>query len=322
MSELLVPPLEYLPFDAERPGSGWRLLPAARIDLHCHSTFSKERSRYLRGLVYRPLMEPQELYDLAKARGMSFVTITDHDSIEGCLALLDRHGDLPDFIIGEEVSAAFPQDGTVVHVNVYDHDEAQHREIQRLRGNIYELVDYLRHIDKLFVLNHLTWTARNRVLAVWQIEALLELFDVLEGLNGTRSYSHNVFAWQVARGRGKVLVAGSDSHTRRVGTTYTITTGSDRTEVLANIRAGRAAPAGAFGTAEQMREDVRLVLQKNMERRLAEASRYWERWACRVVRGLGKLVYPAVCFGYELRQMMLVRGFARTFAELGVAAGG
>jgi|GEM_PF-1201749 len=321
MSELLVPPLEYLPRDAEHPESGWQPLPASRIDLHCHSTFSNEHSRWPPGFVYHPLIEPQELYYLAKARGMTFVTITDHDTIDGCLALLDRRGDLPDFIVGEEVSAAFPQDGTAVHVNVYDHNEVQHREIQRLRGNIYELVDYLRRVDKLFVLNHMTWTARHRVLSAWQIEALLDLFDVLEGLDGTRSYSHNVFAWQVARERNKVLVGGSDSHTRRVGTTYTITSGSTRAEVLANIRAGRAAPAGAFGTAEQMREDVWLVLQKDIERRLAEATRCWERWACHVARRLGKLVCPAVCFAYELRQTTLVRDLGRTFAALGASAG-
>ena len=33
---------------------------------------------------------PEEVYELAKRRGMDFVTITDHDTIDGCLEIADR----------------------------------------------------------------------------------------------------------------------------------------------------------------------------------------------------------------------------------------
>ncbi len=288
-----------------------RRLAGTRIDLHCHTTFSDETLSFLPGLVYHPLLEPQEVYDLAKSRGMDFVTITDHDTIDGCKALLDRRGDLPDFIVGEEVSVAFPEDGTIVHVNVFDHDEAQHAELQRLRGNIYDTCDYLRKIDKLFVLNHLTWTEQHRVLKTWQIEAMLEHFPVFEGLNGTRSYAHNAFAWYATQGRNKVLVGGSDSHTNRVGTSYTLTAGATRRDVLANIRAGQAAACGEFGTPEKLREDVWLVLSRNVERRLAEAQSRWDRFVCRAIRSFGQAVYPLVCLGYHTKQNMLIRDFVR-----------
>ena len=39
---------------------------------------------------------------------MDLVTITDHDSIDGCLEFLSAHPDAPDFIIGEEVSCRLP----------------------------------------------------------------------------------------------------------------------------------------------------------------------------------------------------------------------
>lgn len=285
--------------------------PGVRIDLHCHSTFSDETLQFLPGLVYHPLLEPEQVYDVAKSRGMDFVTLTDHDTIDGCKALLDRRGALPDFIIGEEVTVAFPEDGTIVHVNVFDHNEEQHRELQRLRGNLYDVCGYLRQIDKLFVLNHLTWTEQHRVLTTRQIERMLELFPVFEGLNGARSYAHNAFAWYATQGRNKVLVAGSDSHTNRMGTTYTLTAGTTRAELIANIRAGRTAICGAFGTAEKLREDVWLVLSKNVERRLLEAHSRWERYMCRAVRGFGRAVYPLVCFGYHSKQNMLIRDFVR-----------
>jgi len=319
MNGLLDPTLEFIPAeDAGEPaGRPWVRRPGARIDLHCHSSFSDERIRYLPGLPFNPLLEPEGVYDLAKRRGMDFVTLTDHDTIDGCKALLDRRGPLPDFIFGEEVSVAFPEDGTVVHVNVYHIDESQHRELQRLRGSVYALTDYLRSIDKLFVLNHLTWTRQHRALCKRQIEAMLERFDVFEGLNGTRSYAHNAFVWAATRGRGKVLVAGSDSHTNRVGTTYTLSRGSTAGELLRNIRAGLAQPCGAFGTPEKLREDVWLVLSRNIERRLLAASSAWERIACRVVQRVGRAFYPLACRGYQSRQNELIREFEQALLACG-----
>lgn len=309
MNELLAPILEYARrYEAGRP-TGWDRVGGARIDLHCHSTFSDETLQFLPGLVYHPLLTPREVYELAKSRGMDFVTITDHDTIDGCKALLDECGELPDFIVGEEVSVEFPDDATVVHVNVYDHTEAQHREMQRLRRNIHEFVAYVRSIDKLFVLNHLTWTEQHRVLSSHQLETMLELFPVFEGMNGTRSYPHNAFAWFATRDRGKVLVAGSDSHTHRVGTTYTLSEGRTRAELIQNIRAGHAAMCGAFGTPEKLREDVWIIIQKNVERRLAQAGSVWEKAITRAVGRFGKTVYPLVCFGYHKRQNLLIRGF-------------
>jgi len=70
---------------------------------------------------------------------MDLVTITDHDSIDGCLDLLNRLGDLPDFVMGEEVSAYLPQFQHTIHLGVYGHSEAQHREIQSLRANGEEI---------------------------------------------------------------------------------------------------------------------------------------------------------------------------------------
>lgn len=289
----------------------WEHRPGVRIDLHCHSTFSDETLKWLPGLLYHPLSEPEDVYDLAKRRGMDFVTITDHDTIDGCKALLDRRGPLPDFVFGEEITTRFPEDGTIVHVNVFDHDEAQHREIQRIRDNIYDLVDYLRSIDKLFQINHLTWNEQHRVLSPAQLEALLDLFDVFEGLNGARSYAHNAFAWHATRGRQKVLTGGSDSHTHRVGTTYTLTEGTTAQQAIANIRAGQAAACGAFGTPEKLREDVWTVLQKNVERRMSEATSRWDRMVCRTIRRVGKTVHPLVCLGYHKHQETLIRGFVR-----------
>ncbi len=286
-----------------------------RVDLHCHSSFSDETLSFLPGVLFHPLLTPGAVYDLAKSRGMDYVTITDHDTIDGCKALLDERGDLPDFIIGEEVSVQFPQDGTIIHVNVFDHDEDQHRELQRLRGNIYEIVDYLRSIDKLFVLNHMTWTMQHRVLKGWQIEAMLGLFPVFEGINGTRSYAHNAFTWYATRDHDKVLVAGSDSHTNRVGSTYTRTVGTSRAEVLASIRSGQTAMVGEWGTPQKLHEDVWMIIQQEVDRRVSEAETWGRRLYYTAARRLARAIGPLACVGYHRRQDSLIRGFDGALAS-------
>jgi predicted metal-dependent phosphoesterase TrpH len=308
MDDLLAPVLEYQPRQDAAGRTRWSRRDAKRIDLHCHSTFSDERLRWVpRWMTFRPLLEPEELYDLAKQRGMDFVTITDHDTIDGCKALLDRRGELPDFMIGEEVTAAFPEDGTVIHVNVFDIDERQHDEIQRRRDDVYALVDYVAKAGRLFVLNHMTWTGQHRPLNARQVEVMLDLFPIFEVLNGTRSYAHNAFTWRATQGRGKVLVAGSDSHTNRVGTTYTLSAGETVAELTESILAGKAVACGAFGTPEQLRDDVWLTLQRNVQRHYVEATSAWKRATCHLVKGLGRLAYPFICLGYHARQNLLIR---------------
>src|SRR3990172_60481 len=74
-----------------------------KADLHVHS-YHSGYSTSLRLFRSRDsYSDPEEIYRLAKARGMDLVTITDHDSIDGCLELLDRHPDREDFIVGEEI---------------------------------------------------------------------------------------------------------------------------------------------------------------------------------------------------------------------------
>jgi hypothetical protein len=205
-------------------------------------------------------------------------------------------------------------------VNVFDIDESQHREVQRVRENLYDFVGYVRSIDKLYVINHLTWTSQHRVLKGWQLEAILEHFDVFEGLNGTRSFSHNAFAWHATRGLGKVLVGGSDSHTNRVGTTYTLTQGRTRDELIAGIRGGAADPCGGFGTPEKLGEDVWLILQKEVERRRLAATSKWQRFACRAVRTFGRATYPLVCRVYHAKQNTLIDEFFEALPPAAVPA--
>jgi predicted metal-dependent phosphoesterase TrpH len=191
-----------------------------RADLHLHTRFSEWK--HLR--IIKPsdsYNEPFDVYRRCKEIGMDFVAITDHDTINGALDLLAKHPELePEIIVGEEVETWFPDTGQWVHVNVFDIDEATHRDLQRLSRNIYELVAYLRARGLFHVLNHPFQSYRLQRSALGYVSEILALFDHFEVGNGTLSSRHNkavaeMLEYAAALYTLKHGVGGSDAHNLR-----------------------------------------------------------------------------------------------------------
>jgi hypothetical protein len=132
---------------------------------------------------------PEDVYRTAKARGMDLVTLTDHDSIEGCLELLDRHPD-GDVFVSEEVSCRLPSGDIEVHLGVYGTSEALHAAIQPIRGNVFEVCAALREAGVFFSLNHLLHFYRGQI-ALDEYLRLLDEVPALETRNGTMLREHN-----------------------------------------------------------------------------------------------------------------------------------
>ena len=85
--------------------------------MHCHSTASQHSRLGVQRALGLPecATPPEEVYELAKRRGMDFVTITDHDTIDGVLEIADR----PDVFVSEELTAHFRGEPQAVHVLCY-----------------------------------------------------------------------------------------------------------------------------------------------------------------------------------------------------------
>jgi hypothetical protein len=115
----------------------------ARVDFHLHSYASNVTNYYAANAYSIPesYSDPFVLYDMLKARGMSLVTLTDHNSIDGVKMLLDAGK--TDVFISSELTCRFPEDGCHIHVTVANVTEKQFLEANRLRHNIYELIAYL-----------------------------------------------------------------------------------------------------------------------------------------------------------------------------------
>lgn len=114
-----------------------------RADLHCHSNFSDGD------------LSPQELLHLAKKNGLSAISITDHDTIEGyneeLFALANKLG--IELLTGVEISSSFQ--GETVHILGYGFDINS-----SLLRNFLEEVQKRRHARNLAILSRL---AKNKI---------------------------------------------------------------------------------------------------------------------------------------------------------------
>jgi len=103
------------------------------VDLHVHSQYSEPSADWFmqHSGISESYSDPSFIYEKAKEAGMSLVTITDHNSIDGCLELKERYGN--DVLMGVETTASFPEDKCKIHLLIYGLSETDFVEIQRLR---------------------------------------------------------------------------------------------------------------------------------------------------------------------------------------------
>ena len=246
-----------------------------RADLHVH-TYHSGLNGNLPFLKSRDCYSsPEAVYRTARARGMDLVAITDHDSIDGCLELLDRDPHLPDLIVGEEITCWWPGVPLEVHIAAYGMDEALHRDVQRLRGDVHEVVACLRERNVPAVFNHPFHFFRDQI-PLEEYLALLGTVDGVEVRNGAMLAVHNELAERLADGSatrwscaGRVgrlaAVGGSDAHTlRRVGRTWTAAPAATRDEFLACLRDGNTLAGGDHGSSLDLATDIYAVI-----------GRYW-----------------------------------------------
>src|ERR1700686_1297516 len=236
-----------------------------RADLHCHSRFSV--FKYFRRANTRDCYNaPEDVYRIAKERGMSFVTLTDHDSIDGALYLLNKHPDLKDFVIGEEVETYFPETGQRIHVGVWGLNAPQHREIQNGRAHIGDVFPYMKSQGAPFGVNHLFQNYRMKNVGTRYIAELIEMFDVFEVLNGAMASFHNKMVQQLVamvqgHGRHVSMVGGSDAHTlKHVAKVHTVSKGETWREFLENVRAGNSFAWGAEMRFRELVADIYLTI--------------------------------------------------------------
>lgn len=156
----------------------------SKADLHVHSKYSDRPSQWFLRRIGAPesFLEPDEIFRACRSAGMDFVTITDHNTIQGSLDIAH----LPGTFISSELTTYFPENGCKLHVVVSGITERQFEEMQLLRENVYELQGYMVENRIVHSVAHPLYQINNR-LTVELFEKMILLFSRFEGINGSRN---------------------------------------------------------------------------------------------------------------------------------------
>ena len=224
-----------------------------RCDLHVHSTGSGMcNTPGLTRLCKESYNEPADVYARCKQLGMSVVTITDHDSIDGA-EVLRKHND---FFLSEEVTVTMPS-CTQMHLGVYGISERDHIEIQRRRTDFIALLMYLTERKLFFSVNHV-FSGLTGARAAEDFDWFASYVPAFEVRNGQMRMESNLCAERLARKLQKIGIAGSDSHTLSgVALTYTEVPGACTVaEFFAGLRAHRGIVHGEHGGYSKLTADI------------------------------------------------------------------
>ena len=248
----------------------------SKIDLHLHTAHSKRSSEWLfrRLGVPASMSQPRKLYEKLQRAGMDFVTFTDYNSIDACLEIAD----LKNVFLSEQVSALFPEDGCHIPLLVWNITEAQHRTIQELKENIYELQRYL----SINSIAHGVAAPLIGLIDQLQTHHLMKLallFQHVEGINGRYgAFLHEVTQFlfslnpndieRFANITGispthpepwkKYFFGGSDDHgSRMMGATYTeVQNASTIERFFHQFRLGHLQKQGRSGSPSSLALDT------------------------------------------------------------------
>jgi glycosyltransferase involved in cell wall biosynthesis len=222
-----------------------------------------------------------DAYAIAKRRGMDLVTLADHDTIDGALELCSRHPG--DTFVSVEISARFPEDGCIVHVIAIAVTEDHHRELQRLRRNVYEVAAYLEHAGIAHFWCHPLSQVNGRLRGD-HIERCFLMFRAIELRNGTRDVAHERRLLEIInrltpaiagdwaadhpqvpfinRAARWACVAGSDDHgSLAIARAHTRFAGAATVEhLITALQAGTTEPCGESGTGTTLAHNCYGVL--------------------------------------------------------------
>ncbi|HEY5192723.1 MAG TPA: glycosyltransferase [Solirubrobacteraceae bacterium] len=219
-----------------------------RVDMHCHSTASQVSKLGVQRALGLPecATPPEEVHELAKRRGMDFVTITDHDTIDGVLTIADR----PDVFVSEELTAHFRGEPQAVHVLCYGITPEDHEWLQANSHDVELCAMYLYDQDIACALAH-PYYAVGAPLTARHRRRLAELFEIWETRNGARARELNRPAAMYVATLDGTGIGGSDDHAGiDIGRTWTEAPSAvTPQEFLEHMRTGRVTARGKQGSA-------------------------------------------------------------------------
>ena len=282
----------------------------SKCDLHIHSRYSARSEEWLFRRFDFPdsYSDPRELHRQLLERGMDYVTITDHDTIEGCLQIMD----LPHSFISEQVTTYFLQDPCKIDILVWGISEEQHGDIEGVRENILELQRYLQTAQIAHAVAHPLYSINGKLTAS-HLERLILLFKHFEAVNGLRDTLLSELAQNLLGSLTpekidmfanrhnlapthpepwiKIFTGGSDDHGGQfIASAYTETPpAKSPKKFLANIRSGACTARGGGGTplaiSHSFYNTVACYIQDRFHEKLGPSATLLEQMFSRFMEG-------------------------------------
>ena len=153
------------------------------VDFHTHTYHS-----------YDSMMRPEKILQLAKARGLNGIVISDHDTIKGGVecAALNKDANFKVYVSSEVKTSV----GDITGINLKEEITAT---------NFSEVVQQIKNQGGLVLLVH---PYHHHKLD----EINFDVIDLVEGYNGREFPSNNAKAVELAKKYSKPIIAGSDAH--------------------------------------------------------------------------------------------------------------
>jgi len=166
-----------------------------RVDPHLHSRASTRTGNWFLQSAGLPesYTEPGDAHRTVTRRGMGRVTPTHHDTIGDAREISHQ----PDAFASAEATTDFPGENAPLHFLCGDVSEADGTEIERMRGNVRELVDLLTERRGTHAPAH-SLPHIGAALIADHVERCLPPFPMRDGGNGARSRVGNQAAARVA----------------------------------------------------------------------------------------------------------------------------
>jgi predicted metal-dependent phosphoesterase TrpH len=189
-----------------------------KIDLHIHTIRSHDA-----------VTLPEEVIEAVRRRGLDMVAITDHNHLDGALALREMAPDM--IIVGEEIRT------TAGELIAYFLEEWVPPGLP-----LQETIERLRAQNAFISVPHPFDRLRRGLMCAVQPSEVLDNVDALEVFNARCVFSaDNDRALTLASSQGLLMTAGSDAHIAwEIGQAYVeMPPFADREEFAASLAQGR-----------------------------------------------------------------------------------
>ncbi|MFA5888179.1 MAG: PHP domain-containing protein [Candidatus Nanoarchaeia archaeon] len=260
-----------------------------KCDIHVHS----EGSDGVIGITFTKLCgvkecysTPEDIYKLAIARGMDYVTITDHNRLDKSVYLVEKI-DRKKCFTGCEYTIQCNDTAHKVDVVCLDINEKQHKDLMALRKiGVKEFAAYVKENKIPHTLAHPAWPVEmNPKLTPEIVIGWINLFNVIETINGDIERANDI-AQRLVKAKGYKMhdknpeqilgtTGGGDAHVLSgIARAYTVAPHAKTKEgFLEAVLNGNVYAEGEYSNLQLLNDQIMEGVQAHMRFEYQEIKR-------------------------------------------------